>query len=43
MQDPLPSPAPPIRFIVVTFVVAAAVGAVVLYLGLTGYIGAGVP
>jgi hypothetical protein len=33
----------PVRFIVVTFVAAAAVGAAIVYFGLQGQLGAGVP
>jgi len=37
------SPGLPVAFIVVTFVAAAIVGAVVLYLGLNGTLGAAIP
>jgi len=43
MPTPPPEPELPIRFVVVTFVVAAVVGALILYFGLTGQLGAGIP
>lgn len=43
MDDAPPGPRLPVRFVVVTFVVAAAVGAAILYFGLSGQLGAGVP
>jgi hypothetical protein len=38
-----PAPAFPTAFVVVTFVVAIAVGVLVTYLGIRGTIGAGIP
>jgi hypothetical protein len=38
-----PAPAFPTAFVIVTFAVAIAVGALVTYLGIRGTIGAGIP
>ena len=43
MASSEPAPELPVRFIVVTFAVAALVGALVLYFGLTGQLGAAIP
>jgi hypothetical protein len=38
-----PKPELPLRFVVVTFVAATVVGVAILYFGLTGQLGAGIP
>ena len=43
MSTPGPQPEFPLRFVVVTFVLAGVVGAAILYFGLRGQLGAAIP
>lgn len=43
MTGPSPQPKFPLGFVILTFALAGAVGAVVIYLGVRGLIGTGIP